>query len=1031
MLCVMPFLTVRNSVPAFAPTSETQVRVIYPNGGETVSGMVMIQWEVLNPPEETLRFKLEYWYWKYAEWVLIVSGITGTTYPWDTRTLEEDGQYVIRVTLTSVTPAVSDESDNSFIVENGDLPRVQVFYPNGGEIISGTVLITWSVRNPSSYALTFELYYWDSREWQLIDGKYQSVSYSWDTTQYKDGDWYQIKVICHSEVGTAEDISDAPFDIRNGVESAHVPSVHVTFPNGGETLTGEVLVTWTASDPDDDPLSYSLRCWDGSKWHRLAQNVQTTNWTWNTLLYENGTEYIIEVIASDGTYLSSDQSNSFFVVYHRPPLIDILSPRGINGTSPVLSDTAWINWTVTNPANYSLTYGIDLYIKNEWLPIARNLTTTAFEWDTRKFPDGKRYKLRVLGFYSTKYSEGLPPSDFEIDNLPNPPGNVPEVELAAPNGGETWKGLREIRWVAADPDGNPMTYDLYFWNGTRWTPLAHAVYNMSYSWDTSRLPSRTDYRVLVIAFDGVDLGVDYSDATFTIGGNPPLAEFLYPLGGETLQGDVTVAWTAFDPDRRVLVYTLEYYHHKNWTLLATNLTETTFHWDTRTVENGKDYQLRLTVNNSLVANIVTTEESLTIQNNFAPMVTVMWPNGGEDLHGVVEIQWNATDPNDPPEHLTFTISYYLNDTTWVIIAEDLHEPHFRWNTTSTPDLEWTKIRIHASDGNLTAVDDSDDGFTIRNAARSSTGIPTSKPSSILRVLVWVAFFLGIGLLSVGVYGAGVWLKNRSVSAYEEIQEIEGRIQQVETALTTLKQNENHMRRSYPGWPRELKRISARLDKIEEKAAIVDFLEQKRTLAVHRADVLSHLETMRAQAQRIIAYIEEKRNAKAVIGDDEAHVSIEKLENSDELQILLNNSEKFIDIQRLQAFPNLTRDILHVIKHLQLTPTEHQVGLALFSEERVSAFLENVKAFLDAQRKLKTMEETDSQIISYNQGLELYQETVKIARERGTKRKELTELKTQLNELNKRLEPEERRRKPQQLDKEKYQLELERRTRERE
>ena len=985
------FLAVALPEPTSAQNPEPEVRVLYPNGGETVNGTVLIQWEVLNPPAETPRFTVSYWFWEEPKWVPIVSGITGTSYPWDTRDVP-NGQYVIQVTLTTVSPTISDESNNFFIVDNGDLPRVRVFYPNGGEIVGGTVLLTWSVMNPGNYKVSFEVYYWNGAEWLLLIGNYPSVSFSWDTTQVPDGAYYRIKVILYSELGVSEDTSDGTFTIHNGERVAHAPTVRVTHPNGGETLTGQVQITWIASDPDGDVLTYSLRCWDGAQWHMLAQNLETINWTWNTLQYTNGTGYVLEVMASDGTFFASDQSDTIFSIYHVPPVVDILSPRPApNESVVILTKTAWINWTVTNPANYQLTYGIDLWINNQWLFLAQNLTITEFQWDTREFPDGEAYKLRVLAYFGPLHSEGITDPAFHIANAePEARGRLPEVELEAPHGGETWKSQRLIKWIGADPDGNPLTYNVHYWNGTRWVFLVENLRNTSYSWDTSRLSSRTDYRVQVTAFDGIDRGLAVSEE-FAIGGNPPIVEFLYPRGGETLQGNVTLTWTAFDPDRREMNYTVEYRHHHNWTLLITKITDTTFLWDTRSIENGQDYQLRVTANNSLLTGEALVEDPLTIENNFPPTVTVTWPNGGEELQGTVDIRWTATDPNDPPDNLSYTVSYYLNEEEWVIIAEDLHVPHYVWDTLEAPNLNWTVIRVHATDpGNLTAVDDSDAGFMIVN--RPSGPPSPSEPPRFLKWLFYGVVILFMAITTLVAYGIGLERAKKTKQAAEGKIQLERRIKKVKTRLKVVQKQEKALRRTPPvrGWPKDLTQFQARLDNLEQKPAVVEYFQVEREVEERQDAINRYLSMLGGQVAQLLSYIDKD--------------TIEPQEGIGPAE-LSEFAEDPLDFFKTRTFGDIVPLATRVRAHLreaQVSWEAHKLSPEPFLDEKIGALLKQEQALLQIQADLKE-KENDPQVAAYLQGRTLFQQLQELERKKTRYNALLRKLNARLCDLENHLE----------------------------
>ena len=92
------------------------------------------------------------------------------------------------------------------------------------------------------------------------------------------------------------------------------PTVTVTFPNGGQVLNGTEIITWDSSDADGDPLTFEVLYSDnnGADWTSLATSITVNQFEWNTTAFDDGTEYLIRVIASDSEYSVSDDSDSVF-----------------------------------------------------------------------------------------------------------------------------------------------------------------------------------------------------------------------------------------------------------------------------------------------------------------------------------------------------------------------------------------------------------------------------------------------------------------------------------------------------------------------------------------------------------------------------------------------------------------------------------------------------------------------------------------------------------------------------------------------
>jgi hypothetical protein len=98
--------------------------------------------------------------------------------------------------------------------------------------------------------------------------------------------------------------------------------------------------------------------------------------------------------------------------------------------------------------------------------------------------------------------------------------NSPIISVTFPNGNEILnpKTPVTITWNASDADGDPLTYILEYSNnsGLTWTRITVDVRTLSYNWNISGLLPGRSYMVKVLATDGVNVGEDVSDNTFTI-----------------------------------------------------------------------------------------------------------------------------------------------------------------------------------------------------------------------------------------------------------------------------------------------------------------------------------------------------------------------------------------------------------------------------------------------------------------------------------------------------------------------------------
>ncbi len=114
------------------------------------------------------------------------------------------------------------------------------------------------------------------------------------------------------------------------VKTDNLPTVVVTGPTDGEQWGSDEkrLITWSASDPDGDELTFSLfySADGGQAWNSIARNLKDTfTYEIDSSLLASSSESMIRVLATDGFNTVTNDS-ALFSVAARPPTVMILSP---------------------------------------------------------------------------------------------------------------------------------------------------------------------------------------------------------------------------------------------------------------------------------------------------------------------------------------------------------------------------------------------------------------------------------------------------------------------------------------------------------------------------------------------------------------------------------------------------------------------------------------------------------------------------------------------------------------------------------
>ncbi|MFX1541162.1 MAG: hypothetical protein ACFFBX_10320 [Promethearchaeota archaeon] len=107
------------------------------------------------------------------------------------------------------------------------------------------------------------------------------------------------------------------------------PIVTVTYPDGGETVNNTITITWTAIDPNKDPiLGYDILFSNdsGTSWYPIDTGIMGTSYVWNTTSVSNGANYLIRVAAFDYELVGIDDSNAVFTIDNPLPYTPPIPP---------------------------------------------------------------------------------------------------------------------------------------------------------------------------------------------------------------------------------------------------------------------------------------------------------------------------------------------------------------------------------------------------------------------------------------------------------------------------------------------------------------------------------------------------------------------------------------------------------------------------------------------------------------------------------------------------------------------------------
>ena len=203
------------------------------------------------------------------------------------------------------------------------LPLV-IHSPAAGTTLAGEIPISWGCGQlPARVMIEFSSD--GGMSWStLLDTLSSDTVATWNTTGAEDGTRYvlRIRATTDSLYGYAQ--TDGTFTLDNPGNGA--PDIVLLEPSGGDHLSAEATVRWSAADPEGDPIAITIESSpdSGTTWLPVATTGNLGSHLLDTRQLANSPLSRLRLRASDGQLARETVSAVFTVFNTRPSLADTL-----------------------------------------------------------------------------------------------------------------------------------------------------------------------------------------------------------------------------------------------------------------------------------------------------------------------------------------------------------------------------------------------------------------------------------------------------------------------------------------------------------------------------------------------------------------------------------------------------------------------------------------------------------------------------------------------------------------------------------
>jgi len=540
------------------------------NGQTNVSLTPTLSWlsSSSDPDGDTVCFDIYFgtYLGTYSNPPLVKSNTTSKSYY--PGTLKPGTNYYWKIVAKDSKGEKTSSPVWSFQTKYSQYPPYSPSPSNGQTGVSLTPTLSWlfNSSDPDVETVYFDIYFGTSSNPPLVKSNTTSKSYNPGTL--KSGTKYYWKIVAKDSNG--ESISGPVWYFTTINHPPTTPSYPYPFPSQIDVSLTPTL-SWSSSDPDGDTVYFDI--YFGTSFDPPLVKSNTTSKSYYPGTLKSKTKYFWKIVAKDSNGESTSGDLWYFTTKstNNPP--DAPSnPSPYDGQTDV-SLTPTLSWTCSDPDGDTVYFDIYFGIANSINPpplVMSNTTSKSYNPGTLK-PGTKYYWMIVARDSESESETGHRIWYFTTKSTNNPP-NVPSNPN--PASGQTGVSLTPtLSWASSDPDGDTLTFDVYF--GTSSNPPLVKSNTTSKSYYPGTLKSKTKYFWKIVARDskGAETSGPVWYFTTKSTNNPPnVPSYLNPHYGET---GVTLTprllWSCSDPDGDTLTFDVYFGTSSNPPLVKSNV----------------------------------------------------------------------------------------------------------------------------------------------------------------------------------------------------------------------------------------------------------------------------------------------------------------------------------------------------------------------------------------------------------------------------------------------------------------------------